>query len=275
MTTVEPFILTSNDGFSDMYGIPVTPLGEAGEFLLALGHLDHRTALSVTNAYHRRECGLRLRPDARITALDTRCTWARASRQPAGSPYAWRVDDAIPNDPFAVEVTWIDAEWLRYEDVAVLEDCPSCGRRSNSTTSCQGPGRSGWGHYHKCRGCERRWPAAPVYRPLLWKPPAEREPTPDSCFACSCTSGFPCQRGCTAVPDPVIGHSLCGTCRARHAPAVWEALVAAGYGTPHMYRGFAEPRDRWLFAEALRGVAPAEAARAWTERLALVARRAA
>ncbi|MFC4467038.1 hypothetical protein ACFPH6_21360 [Streptomyces xiangluensis] len=165
-------------------------------------------------------------------------------------------------------MTFIDVEWLAHEDNAVQSECPSCNKPSRSTREATGPGRYGWGTYHRCRHCDHQWPAAPAYplrleRGRTW--PTTRD---GSCFACLCRPDFPCTGGCTIGPDPVIGQPLCTKCRAQHSPEVWQQLAAVAYGTATRADSRDEQRDRWLYSEALRGIPPVQAAQAWVQRVA-------
>lgn len=172
-------------------------------------------------------------------------------------------------------MTVIGVEWLEYEDVAVQSECPACDRPSRSTRLTTGPGRAGWGHYHRCRSCGHQWPAAPIRRPNLTKHRRWQPTRPDGCFACPCIPEFPCGPGCAIWHHPLIGQRLCATCRTQHTDDVWKQLVAVAYGTATAFDRLDDQRDRWLYSEALRGIPPVQAAQTWQHRLTLTARRAA
>ncbi|GAA1110922.1 hypothetical protein [Streptomyces javensis] len=235
--------------------------------------------MAALNAYYRRECDWRIVPcDALsdLTAHHTRRTWGTAVEGGPEERSAWLIDDSTADDPHAQPVTWISHDGLDYQDVAVQEECPDCGRLSRSTTLSWGPGRRVGGPHHICRHCEYRWPAAPVYHVSLWKGPQREYPEgPGACFACHCSDRFRCATDCTgATPNEIVGQLLCTPCRSQFTSDSWRQLVAAGYGTPNHHPYFAEQRDLWLVLRTRAGTAPGDAARAWEQRLALAARRA-
>ncbi|MEU8952451.1 hypothetical protein [Streptomyces sp. NPDC048489] len=259
----------SEDIFETHYGIPVTALGE-GESLLALGHLTDRHTLAVTSAFHRRVWGCRILPSRELDDLihfGTRGLWILPVRSDSADSYGWEYKESDAGDRYAQAVTLIDVEWLADEDAAIQSECPACGKPSRSTRSDTGPGRSGWGNYHRCRACDHHWPAVPVHPARLEKEGRWTATPEGSCFACSCLPGLPRTAGCTIELDPVIGQPLCSCCRAEHSPTVWQQLAAVAYGTVSWADTRDEHRDRWLYSEALRGIAPAQAAQAWTQRV--------
>jgi hypothetical protein len=267
----------TEDPFDTHYGIPVTTIGLECEGLLALGHLADRHVLAVTNAYHRRVWGHRILPSRELDDLihfGTKHVWILTTRGD-GEPYEWEYKETDADADHAQHATLIDVEWIAHEDDAVQSECPACGKPSRSTRGAVGPGRAGWGTYHRCRACDHQWPAAPTYplrleRGRTW--PATRD---GSCFACHCLPDFPCTGGCAIGTDPVIRQPLCTRCRAQHTPEIWQQLAAVAYGTARQADTRDAQRDRWLYSEALRGVPPVQAAAAWTQRIAQTAQRAA
>jgi hypothetical protein len=269
---------TTEEGFTTLYGVPITAMGEDGEYLLALGHPDDRRVLAVLNAYHR-GCGLRLTGGSALRALTdhgVNRTFGAAVAAAPSEEYDWYLNPATRDDPHAQPVTWIDQGDLDCEDVAQQEECPTCGRPSRATTYGWGPGRRTGGPLHRCRHCNDRWPATPVYRPVLWKRrKRSHRNEPGGCFACTCADSYRCSPDCTATtPDDITGHPLCTACRSRYTPDVRRALAAAGYGTALPYEDFAEQRDLWLVSRLQLGIPPEEAARAWADRIDRAARRA-
>ncbi|WP_449352114.1 hypothetical protein [Streptomyces shaanxiensis] len=264
------------EGFETLYGIPTVALGE-DDRLMALGHLPDRAVFAVLAAYHRRVWGYRIlssRELADLTRHGTKRIRITVVKGGQNDDHAWQFDDADPEDPAAQTVTLIDVELLAHEDVAVRSECPACTRASWSTSLTAGPGRAGWGRYHRCLYCHHRWPAAPAHRPDLAKHPRWMPTRPNGCFACSCLPDYPCTDGCTIEPDAVTGQLLCASCRSQHTADVWKQLVAVSYGTTTTFDGVDDQRDRWLYSEALRGIPPAQAARTWQHRLTLTSRRA-
>ncbi|MDQ0605510.1 hypothetical protein QF037_009943 [Streptomyces canus] len=222
--------------------------------------------------------GYRVRPSselADLTRFGSRRLHIRVTPGSEDDDYAWQFHTAEPDDSTAQAATLIDVEWLAHEDVAVQSECPACTKASRSTSLITGPGRTGWGHYHRCRACDHAWPAAPEYTPGLTKHGRWSFTRADGCFACSCLRDYPCQDGCTIQPDPLIGQRLCTHCRSQHPHDVWQQLAAVAYGTTTVFDHLDDQRDRWLYSEALRGTSPAQAAQAWQHRLALTAQRAA
>ncbi|MGW0730826.1 hypothetical protein, partial [Streptomyces mirabilis] len=207
-----------DEGFTTLYGTPATHLGE-GECLLALGHISDRMVRAVTLAYHRRIYGHRILPGTDLTNMTrtgTQHIWIRAMRCDEGHDFTWEFEEAVPSAPDAQPATTIDVELLRYEDDAIPVECPSCDRISRSTSLTTGPGRAGWGHYHRCRNCDHQWPAIPVLRLTLTKRRQQPITRSDNCFACACLPGYPCTGLCTIQPEPLIGQRLCSRCRAQH-----------------------------------------------------------
>ncbi|MFE9770010.1 hypothetical protein ACFYPC_36720 [Streptomyces sp. NPDC005808] len=265
------------EGFTTLYGIPTVPLGVDGEGLMALGHVADRAVLAVTNSYYRRVYGHRILPSSELTDLTHRGTqriWIHVTRCDDDHDYAWEFEEADATSPGAQVATTIAVEWLTYEDVAVQSQCPACDRRNGSTSLTTGPGRAGWGHYHRCRNCSHTWPTAPALRPTLTKHRTWSPSRPDGCFACNCLPEYPCTDGCTIHTQPPIGQQLCTTCRAQHPADTWKQLTAVAYGTAASLDLLDEQRDRWLYSEALRGIPPKQAAQSWQHRLALTNRRA-
>ncbi|MFE7958700.1 hypothetical protein [Streptomyces sp. NPDC057413] len=269
---------TEEEGFDTLYGIPAISLGEECDRLMALGHIPDRAVLAVTGAYHRRVWGHRILPGselADLTRSGTKRIRIKVTKGGEDAEYAWHFEDADPDDPTAQAATVIDVEWLDHEDVAIQSECPVCNRASRSTSLNTGPGRAGWGRYHRCRYCDHKWPAAPVRRPDLAKRRCWNPTRPDGCFACACQPDFPCTAGCAIWHNPLIGQRLCATCRNQHTDDVWKQLAAVAYGTATTFDDLDDQRDRWLYSEALRGIPPAQAAQTWQHRLTLTALRAA
>jgi len=265
------------EGFTTMYGIPAAMLGEESERLMALGHITDRAVLAVTTAYHRRVWGQRILPNRQLTDLlttGTRRIAITVSKASERDDCAWHFDEADFDDPTAQAATIINVEWLAREDVTVQSDCPACGRASRSTSSSTGPGRAGWGRYHRCRYCDHKWPTAPEYRPSLLKRRRFKLPRRDGCFACDCVPEFPCTAGCAVWRNPLIRQPLCFTCREQLTDDTWRQMAAAAYGTATTYDDLDNQRDRWLYGEALRGIPPTKAAQTWQHRLTLTALRA-
>ncbi|MFJ8007418.1 hypothetical protein [Streptomyces fagopyri] len=52
-----------------------------------------------------------------------------------------------------------------------------------------------------------------------------------------------------------------------HSRSVWRQLAAVAYGTARQTVTRDDQRDRWLFSEAPRGIAPVPATRGWTDRV--------
>ncbi|MEU9072052.1 hypothetical protein AB0D60_34855 [Streptomyces sp. NPDC048306] len=274
---------TAPEGFDTLYGIPAIALGEECDRLMALGHITDRAVLAVTNAYQRRVWGHRVLPGSTLTDLirsGTRRINIKVTRGGEADThdedeYAWYFQDAEPDDSTAQSATVIDIEWLDREDVAVQSECPACGRASRSTTLTAGPGRAGWGRYHRCRSCGHAWPAVPVRHLSLTKHRRWSPTSPDGCFACNCQPGYPCTADCAIWFNPLIGQRLCATCRDRHATGAWQQLAAVSYGTISVLDDLDAQRDRWLYSETLRGVPPVQAAQTWQHRVALTIHRAA
>ncbi|MDQ0955862.1 hypothetical protein QFZ24_009871 [Streptomyces phaeochromogenes] len=152
----------SEDSFEQLYGIPVTPIGMECEGLLALGHLADRHVLAVTHAYHRRVWGHRILPSRELDDLvhfGTQHAWILTTRD-SGDPYewAWEYEETSADTEHAQPATLINIEWLAHEDAAVQSECPACAKPSRSTNGAHGPGRTGWGRYHRCRGCGHQCP---------------------------------------------------------------------------------------------------------------------
>lgn len=272
------FVFTgTEDIFDTHYGIPVTTIGLESEGLLALGHLTDRHVLAVTHAYHRRVWGHRILPSRELDDLihfGTQHVWILTTRGDA-EPYEWQYAETNADTEHAQAATLIDVEWLAHENNAVQSECPACGKPSRSTRSAVGPGRAGWGTYHRCQACAHQWPAAPAY-PLRLERERTWPATQDgSCFACHCClPDFPCTSSCAISSDPVIGQLLCTRCRSQHSPEIWQQLATVAYGTARQADTRDEQRDRWLYSEALRGIPPAEAAQTWRHRVTLTARHA-
>ncbi|MEU4898223.1 hypothetical protein AB0B12_37945 [Streptomyces sp. NPDC044780] len=272
MTTLDldqqPFPLTRAPGFTSFHGVPVVAVGENEEALIMLGRPDQRTILAATSAQYRAIYGQRILPGPALDTLShgIRRTWARAV--PGGDYCPWHIEETAANALHAQPVTIVDAEWLETEDVAVQEECPNCGRASRATQYRWSPGRIGWSPVRRCRYCTTQWPSADVYRVCVYKMRSARQRDDDGdadvrCFACGPGEG-------AITTGQPIDQPLCETCRGQHAPDTWQALITAGYATAHSDI----QRDRWLYTMALRGTPPAEAAAAWTQRCALVRRRA-
>jgi hypothetical protein len=263
---------TTEEGFDKLYGIPAVALGEECDRLMALGHITDRAVLAVTIAYHRRVWGHRILPCSELADLTrhgTKRIGIKVTKGGEDDDYAWHFDDADPEDPTAQAATVMSVEWLDHEDVAVQSECPACNRASRSTSLTTGPGRDGWGRYHRCRHCDHKWPAAPAHRPSLTKRRRFKLSRPDGCFACACVPEYPCTSGCTSWHNPLIGQRLCATCRNQLPDDVWQQLVAVAYGTATAFDDLDDQRDRWLYSEALRGIPPAQAAQTWQHRLTL------
>ncbi|MGW7603182.1 hypothetical protein [Streptomyces antimycoticus] len=259
----QPYSLSNAEGFESFRGTPIATIGEDCSTLLMLGHPDQRTILAATCALYRDRYGQRILPDSGLAEMindGIRQSWARAV--PADD-CPWHTEETSADAAYAQPITLVDAEWLDAEDVAVLEECPACGRASRSTDFRWSPGRTGWSRVHRCRHCTTQWPSADAYRVGLYKMPPTRSDDRAACFACGRTEGT------TATAQP-IDQPLCQNCHDQHTPDTWQALTAAGYATP----ASDAQRDRWLYTEALRGTPPATAATAWTERRALARHRA-
>ncbi|NUH42902.1 hypothetical protein HUF15_40500 [Streptomyces samsunensis] len=271
MTTLDldqqPFSLNRAPGFTSSYGVPVVAVGEYEEVLIMLGWPDERTILAATSAQYRAVYGHRILPGPELDNLTRgiRRTWGRAV--PGGDYCPWHIEETAANASHAQPVTIVNAEWLKTEDVAIQEECPTCGRASRATQSRCSPGRIGWSPVRRCRYCTTQWPSADVYRVSVFKMRPARRPNDDygilRCFACGHSEGA------IATGQP-IAQPLCETCRGQHTPDTWQTLITAGYATEHSNA----QRDRWLYTMALRGTPPAEAAAAWTQRCALVRSRA-
>ncbi|MFF7566600.1 hypothetical protein ACFZB4_42420 [Streptomyces pseudovenezuelae] len=267
---------TTEEGFETLYGVPVVALGQ-DDRLMALGHLTDRAALAVTTAYHRRVWGYRILPNrelARLTRSGTQRSHITVTKGGQDDDYPWQFEDADPDDPTAQTVTLITIEWLDHEDITTRSTCPACARASWSTSLTTGPGRAGWGRYHRCLYCGHRWPTAPAPHPSLTKNRRWNPARPDGCFACACLPHYPCTDGCAIGHDPLTGQQMCATCRSQHTDDIWKQMVAVAYGTATTFDYLDDQRDRWLYSEALRGIPPAQAARTWQQRLALASRQA-
>lgn len=266
----QPFPLHRSGDFEPLHGTPTVAIGQQCNALLMLGRPEQRKILAVTSAYYRVIYGQQILPGGTENLLrGVRRTWARAV--PDGGDYPWRIEETVPDAQHSQPVTLVDVESLIAEDIAAQEECPACGRASRTSDIGHLPGRAEATRVHRCRYCATRWPSADVYRVSLYKQRRRRSVVDlGGCFACGCTITLPCSGGCTPATDRPIAQTLCQTCACQHTPRTWQALTAAGYATP----ASDAQRDLWLYGEALRGTPPAAAAAAWTDRRALVRRRA-
>ncbi|WP_407842071.1 hypothetical protein ACE1OC_42730 (plasmid) [Streptomyces sp. DSM 116496] len=270
LNTTEAFPLSTADGFTTLYGVPVVAIGEDGGTLLMLGHPDERSILAVTSAQYRTVYGQCIRPGSELNdliAFGVKRAWARAVPATDGP---WSTELTQPDRKHALPVTFVSVEWLEATDVAVQEQCPACGRASRTSEIASSSGRAGYSPVRACRYCLARWPSADAYHVSLFKLPLWDGADPAACFGCGCTSTFTCSAGCRMTDDSPITQLLCMACQAPHSASTWQALRDAGYGSP----ASDAQRDRWLYTEALRGTHPTTAATTWTERRALARHRA-